>query len=74
LEALTSIFDITDGSCRNLGQSSTYKIALAQDVENNTIPVNNSKNSMLDELIYESSGKIVSQKVVNTGDIYDPSS
>jgi hypothetical protein len=29
---------------------------------------------MLDELIYESSGKIVSQKVVNTGDIYDPSS
>lgn len=55
----------------NHRQSPTYEMALAQDVENNTIAVNNSKNSMLGELIYESSGKIVSQKVVDTGD--DPS-
>jgi hypothetical protein len=54
----------------NHRQSPTYEMALAQDVENNTIAVNNSKNSMLGELIYESSGKIVSQKVVDTGDIY----
>jgi hypothetical protein len=54
----------------NHRQSPTYKMALAQDVENNTIAVNNSKNSMLGELIYESSGKLVSQKVVDTGDIY----
>jgi hypothetical protein len=46
----------------NHRQSPTYVMALAQDVENNTIVVNNSKNSMLGELIYESSGKIVSQK------------
>ena len=58
----------------NHRQSPTYVMALAQDVEYNTIALNNSKNSMLGELIYESSGKIVSQKVVNTGDIYDPSS
>lgn len=57
----------------NHRQSPTYKMALAQDVENDTIAVNNSKNSMLGELIYESSGKIVSQKVVDTGDIYNPS-
>ena len=57
----------------NHRQSPTYEMALAQDVENNTIAVNNSKNSMLGELIYESSGKIVSQKVVDTGDIYNPS-
>jgi len=57
----------------NHRQSPTYKMALAQDVENDTIAVNNSKNSMLGELIYESSGKIVSQKVVDTGDIYYPS-
>jgi hypothetical protein len=55
----------------NHRQSPTYEMVLAQDVENNTIVVNNSKNSMLGELIYESSGKIVSQKVVDTGD--DPS-
>ena len=55
----------------NHRQSPTYEMALAQDVQNNTIAVNNSKNSMLGELIYESSGKIVSQKVVDTGD--DPS-
>ena len=55
----------------NHRQSPTYEMALAQDVENNTVAVNNSKNSMLGELIYESSGKIVSQKVVDTGD--DPS-
>jgi hypothetical protein len=55
----------------NHRQSPTYKMALAQDVEYDT--VNNSKNSMLGELIYESSGKIVSQKVVDTGDIYNPS-
>jgi hypothetical protein len=55
----------------NHRQSPTYEMALAQDVKNNTIAVNNSKNSMLGELIYESSGKIVSQKVVDTGD--DPS-
>jgi hypothetical protein len=54
-------------------QSLTYEMALAQDVENNTIAIDNSKNSMLGELIYESSGKIVSQKVVDTGDIYYPS-
>jgi hypothetical protein len=54
----------------NHRQSPTYKMALAQDIENDTIAVNNSKNSMLGELIYESSGKIVSQKVVDTGDIY----
>ena len=57
----------------NHRQSPTYVMALAQDVENNTIAVNNSMNSMLGELIYESSGKIVSQKVVDTGDIYYPS-
>ena len=57
----------------NHRQSPTYEMALAQDVQNNTIAVNNSKNSMLGELIYESSGKIVSQKVVDTGDIYNPS-
>jgi hypothetical protein len=57
----------------NHRQSPTYKMALAQDVEYDTIAVNNSKNSMLGELIYESSGKIVSQKVVDTGDIYNPS-
>ena len=57
----------------NHRQSPTYVMALAQDVENNTIVVNNSKNSMLGELIYESSGKIVRQKVVDTGDIYFPS-
>ena len=57
----------------NHRQSPTYKMALAQDVENDTIAVNNSKNSMLGELIYESSGKIVSQKVVDTGEIYNPS-
>ena len=57
----------------NHRQSPTYEMALAQDVQNNTIAVNNSKNSMLGELIYESSGKIVSQKVVDTGDIYYPS-
>jgi hypothetical protein len=55
----------------NHRQSPTYEMALAQDVENNTVAVDNSKNSMLGELIYESSGKIVSQKVVDTGD--DPS-
>jgi len=55
----------------NHRQSPTYEMALAQDVENNFVAVNNSKNSMLGELIYESSGKIVSQKVVDTGD--DPS-
>ena len=55
----------------NHRQSPTYEMALAQDVENNSVAVNNSKNSMLGELIYESSGKIVSQKVVDTGD--DPS-
>ena len=55
----------------NHRQSPTYEMALAQGVENNTMAVNNSKNSMLGELIYESSGKIVSQKVVDTGD--DPS-
>ena len=57
----------------NHRQSPTYEMALAQDVENNSVAVNNSKNSMLGELIYESSGKIVSQKVVDTGDIYNPS-
>jgi hypothetical protein len=57
----------------NHRQSPTYEMALAQDVQNNTIAVNNSKNSMLGELIYESSGKIVNQKVVDTGDIYNPS-
>lgn len=57
----------------NHRQSPIYVMALAQDVENNTIAVDNSKNSMLGELIYESSGKIVSQKVVDTGDIYYPS-
>jgi hypothetical protein len=55
----------------NHRQSPTYEMALAQEVEHNAIAVNNSKNSMLGELIYESSGKIVSQKVVDTGD--DPS-
>jgi hypothetical protein len=57
----------------NHRQSPTYEMALAQEVEHNAIAVNNSKNSMLGELIYESSGKIVSQKVVDTGDIYNPS-
>ena len=56
----------------NHRQSLTYEMALAQEVEYNAIAVN-SKNSMLGELIYESSGKIVSQKVVDTGDIYYPS-
>ena len=56
----------------NHRQSPTYEMALAQEVEYNAIAVN-SKNSMLGELIYESSGKIVSQKVVDTGDIYYPS-
>ena len=57
----------------NHRQSPTYKMALAQDVEYDTIAVNNSKNSMLGELIYESTGKIISQKAVDTGDIYNPS-
>jgi hypothetical protein len=55
----------------NHRQSPTYEMALAQDVENNTVAINNSKNSMLGESIYESSGKLVSQKVVDTGG--DPS-
>ena len=53
----------------NHRQSPTYEMALAQNVENDTILINNNKNSMLGELIYESTGKIVSQKVVDTGDI-----
>ena len=57
----------------NYRQSATYEIALAQNVENDTIDINNNKNSMLGELIYESTGKIVSQKVVDTGDINNPS-
>ena len=52
----------------NHKQSPTYEMALAQNVENDAILTNN-KNSMLGELIYESTGKIVSQKVVDTGDI-----
>ena len=48
-------------------------LALAQNVENDTIDINNNKNSMLGELIYESTGKIVSQKAVDTGDINNPS-
>ena len=51
----------------NHKQSPTYEMALAQNVENDTILINN--NSMLGELIYESTGKIVSQKVVDTRDI-----
>ena len=57
----------------NYRQSATYEIALAQNVENDTIDINNNKNSLLGELIYESTGKIVSQKVVDTGDINNPS-
>ena len=44
-------------------------MALAQNIENDTIVINNNKNSMLGELIYESTGKIVSRRVVDTGDI-----
>ncbi len=57
----------------NHRQSPTHEMALAQDVGNDTIAVNNNKNSMLGELIYESTGKIVSQKVVDIGDINNPS-
>ena len=50
----------------NHRQSPTHEMALAQDVGNDTIAV-------LGELIYESTGKIVSQKVVDIGDINNPS-
>ena len=53
----------------NYRQSATYELALAQNVENDTIDINNNKNSMLGELIYESTGKIVSRRVVDNGDI-----
>jgi len=54
-------------------QSPTYEMALAQDVENDTIGIHNNKKHMLRELIYVSTGKIVSQKVVDTGDTNNPS-
>ena len=53
----------------NHKKSPTYEMALAQNIENDTIVINNNKNSMLGELIYESTGKIVSRRVVDTGDI-----
>jgi hypothetical protein len=53
----------------NHSQSPTYEMALAQDAQNDSVAINANKNSMLGELIYESTGKIVSQKVVDTGDI-----
>jgi hypothetical protein len=57
----------------NHRQSPTYEMALAQDVKNDTIGIHNNKNHMLRELIYVSTGKIVSQKVVDTGDTNNPS-
>ena len=53
----------------NHKKSPTYEMALAQNIENDTIVINNNKNSMLGELIYESTGKIVSRRVVDIGDI-----
>ena len=56
----------------NHRQSPIYEMALAQNVQNDISAINN-KNFMLGELIYESTGKIVIQKVIDSGDNNNPS-